>query len=267
MSQIVRYDAARFLLPTARLKGAAVSSATPVNRYLRWPSCLNVRDLGGFETAEGVPTRWRAFVRADTLSGLTDRGRAALEAYGIRTIIDLRNPVEVRDDPGPFAAHDSIAWHNHPLDPNGRDVSKAVSVHRGAGLTTMVAVNAALLDVSRTQVATIMRTIATAPEGGVLFHCHAGRDRTGLIAALLLGLVGVPADAIVEDYARSYNAMASTMAQTLTHIEETYGGVAGYLCTIGMTEAEIALLRQRLRDDGASETAESVAEAVAAPND
>jgi protein tyrosine/serine phosphatase len=230
-----------------------------VNRYLRWPSCLNVRDLGGFDTADGASTRWRAFVRADTLSGLTERGRAALEAYGIRTIIDLRIPVEVRDDPGPFAAHDTIVWHNHPLDPNDRDVSKATSTYRGAGLSTMVAVNAALLDVSRAQVATIMRTIATAPEGGVLFHCHAGRDRTGLIAALLLGLVRVPADAIVEDYARSYNAMASTMMLTLTHIEETYGGVAGYLRAICLTDAEIALLHQRLRDDAVSEAAESVA--------
>jgi protein-tyrosine phosphatase len=236
-----------------------------VNRHLRWPSCLNVRDLGGYETADGATTCWRAFVRADTLSGLTERGRAALEAYGIRTIVDLRIPVEVRDDPGPFGEHDTIAFHNLPLDPNDRAVSKAVSTYRGAGLSTMVAVNAALLDVSREQVAAIMRTIATAPEGGVLFHCHAGRDRTGLIAALLLGLVGVPTEAIVEDYAHSYNAMASTMTLTLNHIEETYGGVAGYLCAIGLTEAEIALLRQRLIAE--SEGAESVTDAAVASTD
>jgi protein-tyrosine phosphatase len=226
-----------------------VSSDPPMNRLLRWPSCLNVRDLGGYETADGGTTRWRAFVRADTLSGLTDRGRAALEAYGIRTIIDLRILVEVRDDPSPYAAHDTIAFHNHPLDPNDRDVSKATSAYRGTGLSTMVAVNAALLDVSRAQVAAIMRTIAHAPEGGVLFHCHAGRDRTGLVAALLLGLAGVPPEAIVEDYAHSYNAVASTMATTLTHIDATYGSVEGYLRAIDLTEPEIALLRRRLRDD------------------
>jgi protein-tyrosine phosphatase len=261
-------DATAYRLPPAAYsKGAVVSSDPPVNRHLRWPSCLNVRDLGGYETADGSVTRWRAFVRADTLSGLTERGRAALEAYGIRTIIDLRIPVEVRDDPGPFAEHDSIVWYNHPLDPNDREVSKATSAYRGTGLSTMVAVNAALLDVSRAQVATIMRTIATAPEGGVLFHCHAGRDRTGLIAALLLGLVGVPAEAIVEDYARSYNAVASTMATTLTHIEETYGGVAGYLRAIGLMDEEIVLLYQRLRDDVVSETAAPVAGVAAASTD
>lgn len=242
-----------------------MSSDPPMNnRHLRWPSCLNVRDLGGYATADGATTRWRAFVRADTLSGLTERGRAALEAYGIRTIIDLRIPVEVRDDPGPFAEHDTIAVHNLPLDPNDRAVSKAVSAYRGAGLSTMVAVNAALLDVSREQVAAIMRTIATAPAGGVLFHCHAGRDRTGLIAALLLGLAGVPTEAIVEDYARSYNAMASTMTLTLHHIEETYGGVAGYLRAIGLSEQEIALLHQRLRGEASSETT-APARAVLAP--
>jgi protein-tyrosine phosphatase len=242
-----------------------VSSETPVNRHLRWPSCLNVRDLGGYPTADGAVTRWRAFVRADTLSGLTERGRVALEAYGIRTIIDLRIPVEVRDDPGPFAAHDSIVWHNHPLDPNDRAVSKAVSVYRGKGLSTMVAVNAALLDLSRAVLAAIMRTIATAPEGGVLFHCHAGRDRTGLIAALLLGLAGVPAEVIVADYAHSYNAMASTMTLTLMHIDETYGGAEGYLRAIGLSEQEIALLHQRLRDDRSAKTAEPVASAASAP--
>jgi protein tyrosine/serine phosphatase len=229
------------------MKGAAVPSDSPVNRHLRWPSCLNVRDLGGFATADGATTRWRAFVRSDTLSGLTDRGRAALEAYGIRTIIDLRVPVEVRDDPGPYAAHDTIAMHNLPLDPNDRMVSKAVSAYRQAGLNTLVAMNAALLDVCRDQVATIMRTIATAPEGGVLFHCHAGRDRTGLIASLILGLAGVPAEEIVEDYAISYNAMASTMALTLVHIDETYGNAAGYLRAIGLTEQEISLLHGRIR--------------------
>jgi protein-tyrosine phosphatase len=241
-----------------------VSSDPPVKRHLRWPSCLNVRDLGGFAAADGVTTRWRAFVRADTLSGLTDRGRAALEAYGIRTIIDLRIPVEVRDDPGPYAEHEAIQMHNLPLDPNDRAVSKAVSVYRGTGLSTMVAVNAALLDVSREQVAVIMRTIAAAPEGGVLFHCHAGRDRTGLIAALLLGLAGVPAEEIVADYAISYNAVASTMATTLVHIEETYGSVAGYLRAIGLSDEEISLLHDRVRGDMATSD-EPAAHTAAAP--
>ena len=210
-----------------------------------------MRDLGGHPTADGAQTRRGAVVRADSLARLTDEGKAALEAYGIRTIIDFRVPVEVRDDPNPYTEHGSIATHHLPLDPNDRPVTKATAAHKEAGLSHMAAVNAAFLAVNREQVATIMRAIANAPAGGVLIHCHSGRDRTGLIAAMLLALAGVPADAIVADYDLSFGAVGGTMEATLAHLERAYGGVTAYLRAAGMTEEEIARLSTRLRDDAA----------------
>src|SRR5215208_28353 len=89
-------------------------------RHLAWESCYNVRELGGYPTEDGGETRWGAFLRADTLCRLTPMGEEALVAYGIRTIIDLRNPAELALAPHPFAGRnghvDPPVYVNLPLD-------------------------------------------------------------------------------------------------------------------------------------------------------
>lgn len=219
------------------------------NRYLRWKACYNVRDLGGLATIDGVRTRRGALIRADSVGQLTEQGRAALEAYGIRTIIDLRFGVEVRDDPSPFADHATIVLHNLPMNPNDIAVTRSLAAQRGSAVPYAATVNIAYLDTHRSQITAIMRAIAEAPEGGILFHCHAGRDRTGLIAALLLALVGVPAPTISADYALSFSAVAETMDATLTHLESAYDGVEAYVRAAGVTENDIAHIRCRLREE------------------
>ncbi len=224
-------------------------------RHLHWDTCYNARDLGGHATDDGATIRWGALIRADSVGRLNAQGRAALEAYGVRTIIDLRLPVEVRDEPSPFTDHATIATHYLPLDPNDRLVSKAVIAQRETGLSYTAAMNAAYLSTHQTQIAAIMRAVADAPEGGIVIHCHAGRDRTGLIVALLLGIADVPAATISADYSLSFSAVSETMDATLAHLESAYGGIAPYLHAIGITDAEIARLRLRLRTDEPSASA------------
>lgn len=219
------------------------------SRRLRWDACFNVRDLGGCATEDGAVTRFGAVVRADSLGRLTDRGCTALEAYGIGAIIDLRVALEVRDAPSLFARHATITMHHLPLDPGEQLVLKAVSAHEEMGLPYMAAVHAAFLATNQAQIAAIMRTIATAPDGGVLIHCAAGRDRTGLIAALLLAVAKVPAPTVVADYILSVSTVAETMEATLSHLESVYGGVEAYLRDAGVTEQEIARLHSRLCDE------------------
>jgi protein-tyrosine phosphatase len=221
----------------------------PEHRYLRWNACYNARDLGGLTTVDGARTRRGALVRADSVGRLTEQGRAALEEYGIRTIIDLRFGVEVRDDPSPFLDHVRIASHNLPLNPNDVAVTRSLAAQRDSGVPYPATVNIAYLATHQAQIAAIMRAIAEAPEGGILFHCHAGRDRTGLIAALLLALVGVPATAITADYALSFSTVAETMDATLAYLESAYDGAAAYLLAAGVTADEIDRIRQRLRDE------------------
>jgi protein-tyrosine phosphatase len=243
----VRYDGAS-LIAVQETSDPNVPDE-PDHRYLRWNACYNARDLGGLATTDGARTRRGALVRADSVGRLTEQGRAALEAYGICTIIDLRFGVEVRDDPSPFADHARIISHNLPLNPNDISVTRSLAAQRGSALPYPATVNIAYLATHQDQIAAVMRAIAEAPEGGILFHCHAGRDRTGLIAALLLALAGVPPATITADYALSFSAVAETMDATLAHLESAYGGVEQYLRTAGVTEQEIARIRNRLRDE------------------
>lgn len=74
----------------------------PVRR-LAWDACYNVRDLGGYETTDGRRIRRGQFLRADDLCRLSAQGRAALVAYGVRTVVDLRSPSELARAPHPFA--------------------------------------------------------------------------------------------------------------------------------------------------------------------
>lgn len=222
-------------------------------RFLHWDTCYNARDLGGHATDDGATIRWGVLVRADSVGRLNTQGRAALEAYGVRTIIDLRVPVEVRDEPSPFTEHAAITTHALPLDPNDRSVSKAVLAHKERGLSYTAAINAAYLSTNGAQIAAILRAVANAPDGGIVVHCHAGRDRTGLIVALLLGLAGLPAATISADYALSFSAVSETMDATLSHLETAHGGIGRYARAIGLTDEEIAAIRRRLRTDAPPE--------------
>ena len=78
------------------------------HRHLDWNGCFNVRDLGGLPAADGRLTRWGAVVRADAVDRLTESGWAALQAHGIRTVIDLRNDSELRSDPDLLAAYNAF---------------------------------------------------------------------------------------------------------------------------------------------------------------
>src|SRR5688572_31236468 len=96
---------------SASRTSAASLAANPneATRALAWDACLNVRDLGGLVTVDGRRVRRGALVRSDQLCRLSDCGRAALVAHGVRTVIDLRNPAEVERDPDPI-------WHEHGVD-------------------------------------------------------------------------------------------------------------------------------------------------------
>ena len=230
-----------------------MTEPTP-GRPLRWDTCYNARDLGGHPTDDGETTRWGALIRSDSVGRLNAQGRAALEAYGVRTIIDLRVPVEVRDEPSPFTEHAAITTHYLPLDPNDRTISRAVIAHKEAGLSATAAMNAAYLSTNQAQIAAILQAVANAPDGGIVIHCHAGRDRTGLIIALLLGAAGVPAAAISGDYALSFSAVSETMDATLGYLDSAYGGIVPYVRAIGITDNELAAIRLRLRTHCTTDT-------------
>jgi protein-tyrosine phosphatase len=241
-------------------------------RHLDWEGCYNVRDLGGLPTLDGGDTRWGAVIRSDLLGRLTAKGRGALLDYGVRTIIDLRPSWEAQEAPSAFveptAGPDAPIYLNLPLEKYYPHVGALIQKAQ-----TRAEAYCIVLDHYPDAVAEIMRTIANAPPGSVVIHCHAGKDRTGIVSALLLSLAGVPDETIAADYAVSQTrlrplyekrvtepsdeedlgfwsrptATADVMRVMLAHVEGTYGGVRQYLEQAGLSSAELARLKGRLR--------------------
>lgn len=244
------------------------------NRHLDWPRCFNARDLGGMRTFEGGLTRRRALIRADSCSRLSPEGVSAARAYGVRTIVDLRSAHEVQADPVILQADaptiDGIEYLHRPLEHHSAEVD---ALFRAA--PSRAEVYRISLDYDRATIAQAVRAIATAPVGGVVFHCQSGKDRTGIIAALLLDLVDVAREDIAADYVESqarlwalYEERAllpdydpshdawfkpvclpETIYQMLAHVDATYDGTERYLTTSGLSQADIVALKERLLDD------------------
>jgi protein tyrosine/serine phosphatase len=256
-----------------------MSAHAPTSRHLPWERCYNARDVGGYETDDGARTRWRALVRADDLSRLTPAGCAALLNYGVRTILDLRLPSECARAVHPFASRpdDSPGPIYHHLSMMDETDRKGTARFNTAD--TPQEVYALILDQYPSRVAASVRAFAQAGPGGVLVHCHGGKDRTGILVALLLTLAGVPQATIALDYAesevymqpayqeslaqvahdpvlrqqlaRQIRKMAPTpeaMRATLAHLDARHGGVRAYLNAAGVPSEEFEKIRTRLRE-------------------
>jgi protein-tyrosine phosphatase len=234
-------------------------------RLLQFPGLLNARELGGYPTLDGARTRWRSLLRSDDLVQLTAEGVQALADYGVRTVVDLRWPAEVAARPHPVALRDRhVRYHGVSL--LAGDEMEWASL---TGACTKEMWKCAVLEHTRPQLKEVLQIIADAAEAPLLFHCVAGKDRTGVIAALLLALADVEPDAIAADYAASTAQLADAYMQRYSDLERAeilealrcpeegvhnmltylgqYGGAAGYLGAIGLGEATIARLRARLR--------------------
>ncbi len=232
-------------------------------RRLHWPDCQNTRDLGGLPMPGGV-TRSRVLIRSDHLGLLNASGREGLHAYGVTTVLDLRSDGEIARSPSPFAGGVGATYLHRPLidDQNMNNIGDA---------TDMLERYLFILDNRPEAFAEVFTTLAHAP-GTVLFHCFAGKDRTGLVAAMLLSLAGVSPEHIAADYsetdvqlAKQYEIWISEAAPdrrdrfrdelrcpperilgVLDHLDRQWGGVAGYLEGAGVSPAEIDLIAGKL---------------------
>lgn len=239
-----------------------------MDRTIDLEGCLNFRDLGGYPTADGRVVRWRQVFRSDALHHLTRRDVARLRgALGLGTVIDLRSTAELRSEGRGPLAHEPIAFHHLPLF-DGQAAKSAA----GAELT-LTDRYFLLADFAREPISRVV-TALSASDAPAVYHCAAGKDRTGVVSAVLLGLLGVPEPVIVADYAATrenldaiverlmategyaemlgtlppdtLHAEPETMAGFLARLRAAYGSVEGYARAAGVSEASIDGLRARL---------------------
>ncbi len=218
---------------------------------------VNLRDLGGYPTADGRVTAWERLFRGDTPTGLSEADLQWLLDRDVTTIIDLRSGEEVRQRPDQLAALPQFTYHHVSLA--GGDMLPNLEADVGRGYFGVLE--------RKVGICAVLRLIAAAP-GGVLFHCTAGKDRTGMTAMLLLSLVGVGRADILADYQVSETYLEELISRLkaswaempayaglskraymetcMDLLAERYGSVPDYLRAIGLTNAELEALRAKL---------------------
>ena len=240
-----------------------------VERIVTLEGCLNFRDLGGYPTADGRRVRWRRVYRSDALHRLSPADVARLRGeLGLETIVDLRSTNELRNEGrGPLEA-EPMRFHHLPLFDG-----QAARAEGWAALETLADRYVLLAEFAKAPIARVVTVIAEA-EGAAVYHCAAGKDRTGVMSAILLGLLGVPDEIVVADYAATkenldaiierlmssegyqtmlaalpadtMHAEADTMIAFLAGIRTRYGSMEAYARDAGVAEATIDRLRSRL---------------------
>jgi protein-tyrosine phosphatase len=258
------------------------------SRWISLDGAVNVRDLGGLPTVDGGQLQPNRLIRADNLQGLSDADvRLLVEVHDVRAVADLRTGVEVdAEGPGPITREPLVDVEHLSLFPEAGRNTDAAALDEDAPVVLpwqnresdlsdhprrgAAAVYLGYLEDRSDSAIAALRLIAHT-DGATIVHCAAGKDRTGVVVALALAEVGVPREAIVEDYAmsaeriekifarlmgsRTYNADMSgqdvdkhrtrpeTMERLLDAIEEGFGGVPAWLRSHGWTDEDAIALR------------------------
>ncbi|MFG3088897.1 GNAT family N-acetyltransferase [Streptomyces antibioticus] len=182
-----------------------------MDRHLRFDALHNFRDLGGYPTRDGLRVRPGLLYRADSLGKLTPGTPdwARFRALGIRTVIDLRHPWEA-ESRGRIPHDASFTYHNLSIEHRPYDqAAQTADVDPGPYLAER------FMEVAQDgtkEIAAALTLIAEEHDGGLVFHCASGKDRTGQMAALVLALLGVPDEVIVEDFSLTELATGAFLA-------------------------------------------------------
>ncbi len=253
----------------------------PIYRRLPFSNLKNARDLGGHPLKGGGCTKWNTFIRSELPRQLSGEDLALLQSLGVTDSIDLRGELEVTRTPSALSKVPGVRYHHCPLFD-----AKAAAIAGGAEepkkrVEDGRAWGEAYIDMAEAQKDWVCRVLAIAAKtaGCVMYNCTTGKDRTGLLTALLLGIAGVDDRDIIADYCVSqvymfpiyremeqffpfktpdggldltnpfFKTSPDNMEALLNHMQEKYGGVAGYALACGAAEADLDAIRKKLREE------------------
>lgn len=232
-------------------------------RRLKLNNIVNCRDLGGYVCADGT-TKFGRFLRCGIPATPTSDDIVEILKYGVKTVIDLRGDWECENQPSVFQFIESINYHHICLF----EINAAISAQFDGTLEKSYELS---IEEYKDRYAKVLRTIADAPDGGILFHCFFGKDRTGMLTALLLSIAGAEKEDIIADYQVSYTYIKSfiereksnpdgniwdndetnylsnpgTIISLMNFIDKKYGSVDGYLKEIGIDKETKQKIKSR----------------------
>ena len=241
-----------------------------MQRVIDLAGCYNFRDLGGYPTVDGRRVRWQQLYRSDALHLLTAADVARLcRELRIGDVVDLRSSAEARTDGRGLLERESVRFHHLPLF----DGALRSDGDERAAAYTLADRYVLLADFAAEAIARVVTVLACAP-GPAVYHCAAGKDRTGVISAVVLGTLGVRDEVIVADYAASQenldaiverlmasdgyqtmlqalppdtlHAEPATMVALLDRLRDKYGSVRGYAVAAGVSERTLDRMAERL---------------------
>ncbi|TRM68216.1 protein-tyrosine phosphatase-like protein [Schizophyllum amplum] len=252
--------------------------------FVQVSGVINIRDLGDLPSASFAPQRTKPhyMYRSAELSGISDEGKAQLKALGVTTVFDLRSDTEMDKYNTPVPNIEGIEIVRAPVfekeDYSPEMMAKRFRLYASGKTEAFMELYTQILDNAASSFGAVFRHVRDRPSDGFLFHCTAGKDRTGILAALLLQLAGVDAETIARDYAltrigreparevimqrlskevlfASNKEMALNMLSCRSDIippflkllDQKYGGVEAYLKNyIGLTDDDIIIIRRHV---------------------
>jgi rhodanese-related sulfurtransferase len=247
---------------------------TDQQRILDLVGAYNFRDLGGYPTSDGRRTRWGRVFRSDTLQELTDTDLEILRSLGLATIVDLRTPTEVERDGRGLLAGEPVRYINLSVlqEEAGETVAAPPAAQEDMGQRYLW-----YLETGERSLATALSLVADDTAHPLVFHCAAGKDRTGVLAALVLGCLGVVREAIVADYYETAARLDLILARLRRHpvygpqvkdvpssrfgvdpalinrfldgLDERHGGARAWARSVGVGEEQLAGLEAGLLED------------------
>lgn len=238
------------------------------DRFVALDGCFNFRDLGDRPTRDGRRVRTGWLFRSDALHHMTPGDVARVrDVLGVRTVVDLRSRIEREAEAPAALCEPPVALHHIPFfDREGRGSGASARVSLGQ-------LYALMLQFARAPIARAVEILA-ASDTPAVFHCAAGKDRTGVLSAVVLGALDVPDEIVIADYAdtrrsldrivarlrasssyghvftelppETLHAEPAAMEELLSHVRTRYGSMRGYLREADVADESVARLAERL---------------------